>query len=359
MIALFLVLAATIEGTAFNRLTKNGVPGVTVRLTGPVEREAITTATGAFRIDDLPDGEYLATFEAPRGFVAPPSIRVRAGERLEAPFAPLGKIRGRVLDSYGRSVPSVEVRASNGESGSTGPGGEFRLTLPPGEYRLLARPTDRSTLPADYRDSGVWRWAPTWFPNALEAEFAQPITVSEGDDLDKYDIRLRGTPVYRLSGAVLDQEGKPVAGAAVHLGDEASTNSAEDGSFQFPAVRAADWLVRADLGGLAGSTIVPMGESDSEGTVVRLAPGFGVEAVVAGAPREGRLGLMLRLTRVDGIVESAMAVEDAEGRVRFENLHTGRYRVEALNTIPGLTPQLPGELELTPKSPPIRIGLRR
>jgi hypothetical protein len=357
MIALFLLLAATIEGTVFDRLTKNGVPGVTVRLAGPVEREALTTATGAFRIDDLPEGEYGVTVEPPSGFATPPPSSARAGGRLEIALAPKGKIRGHVLDAYGRNVPYVEVIASNGATSLIGPGGEFRLTLPPGEYRLLARPTDRSTLPADYRDSGAWRWAPTWFPNALEPEFAQTITVREGDDLQKYDIRLRATPVHRLAGVVVDAAGQPLAGARVALRGEAATVSADDGSFEFPAVRAGDWVVHAAAGQLAGAAVVLMGESDSDGTVVRLAPGFAVEAIVEGAPREGRPGLMLRLTRVDGVAESAMAVEDARGRARFANLHAGRYRVEALNTIPGHTPTLPSEIDLSPQSPPIRIQL--
>jgi hypothetical protein len=46
-----------ISGRAMDR-TKYPLPGVTVTVTGPVRREAVTLSEGEYRIADLPPGRY-------------------------------------------------------------------------------------------------------------------------------------------------------------------------------------------------------------------------------------------------------------------------------------------------------------
>src|ERR1035437_9477189 len=263
---------AVIEGTAFNRITRAGVPDVTIRLAlafepGKQLHTAKSDAAGAFRIEDVQTGDYVATFDAPNGFLAPQGsdpackpFHVGAGGdslKFQVPVMPLGKLRGRVLDGEGRPVPRVQVELfrvhfSGGSIMTTDAEGGFSQDgLIPGAYQLRARPVlpgapmgrrpeALSPVPAKPPEGDRWMWAPTYFPNAIEIGGAETIVVREGTDLAEYVIQLRSAPVYRLHGTAVDSAGSPASGVVLQLlsetgwsAAEAEATSGENGAFEF------------------------------------------------------------------------------------------------------------------------------
>lgn len=372
--------SVTVEGVAFNRLTKVGAPHaeVTLKAGDEVSYVTSTTATGRFRLGDVPAGEYDVVMKA-TGFVRYEARRIRldgSGARVEAPLAPLGSIAGKVWYPHGREVKRVLVEVFGPEPGAGASvfaerNGAFVVKdLAPGRYRLRARPLphDEDAPPLV---SGNFDWTPTFFPNAIDLSGAEPIPVREGDALKGFDILLRSVPVYRLRGVVRDEAGNPVANASLRLlseigwgMDEARATSAADGAFEFPTTRAADWRILSEgFRGpvrLQGLTVIAMSDHDEESAVARIAPAFHLDGRVDGAPA-GQAGPIVELLGADG---RRVAFQEPGGRLAFKEVYPGRYRVGLLNSVAGHyvkavylgEEEITGrEVELTPSSPPLRV----
>src|SRR5262249_37131576 len=158
--------------------------------------------------ENLPRGEYTARFDPgafmplPTGHAALRVFTVVPGRdpiRMDVEFTPLGRLTGRVLDTDGRPLAgaNVQVFHANNRSGyvaSTGKNGEFEVrSLVPGKYTLMAT----SGAPVSPEDGDLKTWAPTYFPNRLERQDAEPILVRGGAELSGYDIRMRAVPVQK------------------------------------------------------------------------------------------------------------------------------------------------------------------
>src|ERR1044071_4407744 len=97
----------SLDGVCTNTVTQRGVTGVTVTVSGNsshASRQAVTDYEGAFRMQDLPDGDYLITLQAP-GFAISgklPMLHVQDGTLtprwLSIQLNPLAVIRGRIFD---------------------------------------------------------------------------------------------------------------------------------------------------------------------------------------------------------------------------------------------------------------------
>jgi hypothetical protein len=395
---------AVIEGVAFNKITKAGVPGVGIRVTGNGKQyQARSDASGTFRIEGVADGVYTAMFDSPIGFIPPrpweaagKPFNVAAGStavKLDVPMTPMGKLSGRVLDPDGKPAAHVpvEIFRVHGASGSfptTDEKGRFHEeNIVPGAYRIRARPVLAGTplakqtgkvspLPDNVPEGERWMWAPTYFPNAVEIANAQSIFIHEGDDLDGFDIRLRAAPAYRLRGAVLDHDGKAVAGASVSLLSEigwgvaeAEVKSGGDGAFEFPSVRAGEWRISAEasLDGAKwkGYAAITMPKRDFDKLTVRVNPPFQMEGTVEGLPKEGRMPLMGGLIPLDAQGDmNPFGMEQPNGSLRFENVYAGRYRLDQWTRVPGYylknillgTADVTGrDVDLAPGSPPVHF----
>lgn len=168
-----------IEGTASNRVTDAGVPGVTVKLaaaSAPLKilHAAKSDATGVFRFEGVAGGDYVASFEAPHGFIAPSPwdpaskpFHVADGGgsvKLQIPMLPLSSLRVRVVDGNGQPVPRVRVEVfiatgGGGSIGTTDADGRFSpdglmpgasgANRPPGSRR------DGDTRAEDHAVSGL------------------------------------------------------------------------------------------------------------------------------------------------------------------------------------------------------------
>ena len=402
-----------VEGTAFNRMTRAAVAGATVKLASASEPghplyESRSDAMGAFRIADLPDGEYVPAFDAPDGFMAPASgdpcrkvLRVSAAAgpaKLEAPLRPLGNLRGRVVDPQGHPAPQVLVELFmvhdwSGHVLTTDAEGRFFAKgITPGAYRLRARPVLAGTplasrrdavtpLPGKPREGDRWIWAPTYYPNSIEMSGAETILVREGAEFDGYQIWLRAAPVYRLRGVVRDERGRPVATVPLWLLSELGWGAAEaqgtsgtDGRFEFPAVRAGEWQIEADVkrDGIRwrGFVQMTMPQHDVDNIQVDLAPPFTLGSRVEWLPPDeaAKNYVSVQLNRAGGSYgqDSAGSLQ-TDGTIQLEGLYPGRYRVHLFHQTPGyyLKSILLGaqdvtgqEIDLAPNSPPLRVNFK-
>jgi hypothetical protein len=283
----------------------------------------------------------------------------------------MASLRGRVFDPEGRPLQGtrVELFRTYGSSSHTlttdAEGGFSEKAIVPGVYRLRARPYAPFT--------------PTYFPNATEIGSAQDILIREGAALDGFDIRLRTVPVYRLRGVVEDDEGKPAAGVSVFLLSELGWGKAEaevrsnaDGVFEMPAVRVGDWRIeamvkRGDVRWM-GLTSFTMPRRDYDRVRVRIAPPFELRSVVEGLPKVegGYARAFLQPVDWSHTFDPPSASPDPDGRMRFENVYAGRFRMDLWMRFPGhylkairLGPDdVSGrDVELTASSPEIRFQI--
>jgi uncharacterized GH25 family protein len=284
--------AGVVEGSVVNSATHSGIAGVTVKLftRQGVRYETTTDGTGRFNVRGMKEDEYDSSFER-EGFAPSDSTRAmiikrllrvdgKNPARLDVELIPYAKIRGRVLDAEGKPAPDTKVTLDGPLVGpraeeTTDNGGNFAFNkLLPGSYTVLARPkpvTPAKEL-ADNRNEAV----PTYFPSARERAQAVPVIVRAGADASGNQIQLRSLPVYRVSGVVLDDAGKPAARTTVSLhsreaepgnGDVsmmnlggarswipsvglgpavATTVTDSQGAFEFSSVHEGDWLLRAE-----------------------------------------------------------------------------------------------------------------
>jgi hypothetical protein len=384
--------AGTIEGIAANRITGAGVPNVTVKVSAvaaPMRAVSVVTtdATGAFRIDHVPEGDYVASFDAPRGFMAPSGgdaaykpFHVAGGGKpvkLHVPIVPLAMLRGRVLDVDRRPVPSVRVElfmatGNGGDISTTDAAGRFSFErILPGAYKLRARPVlpgsplaqrskEVSPISANPPEGERWTWAPTYFPNTTDIAGAETIVAREGADLAGYDIHLRSTPVYRLRGLVLDHEGRPAPAVRLSLLSEigwgtaeAAVTSAPDGTFEFTSVRPGDWNIIAeskrDAVALRGYAQLMMPNQDVEDLRVRVSPPFMLHVLVDGIPHEIAARANVAIGVISAAVSYQMSVlseQQSDGVLPIDEVYPGRYLIAQYGSIPGY--YLHSVLKITP-----------
>lgn len=188
-----------------------GVPVSGARVTGvqPVTRFAVTDERGRFTISQLPEGvvaiqvmssdEYANTSEA---------TVVRAGTQdVKVILLRFASIQGRVVDAKTRQpVASFE---------------EFTL---PG-HQIVTRREERGMRPNIEKPDGAFkieRVSPGDVTVGAQAAGYSPaglhVTVAEGEHLRGVEIALERSE-GAISGVVLDDEGRPVSGAAIYLGD--------------------------------------------------------------------------------------------------------------------------------------------
>ena len=221
-----------------------------VRLAGAELREgrlANTDAEGRYEFKDLPAGRYTLTASKGsyaalqhgqlRAFEAGRPVDVRDGQTLDRIDFALprgGVIAGRVLDKFGDPVMDVQVSAMRyqyvggrkrlapaGRVVTTNDIGEFRVFGPsPGQYYVSATLRDSmitvlaSGMPPDATATGGG-YAPTYYPNTTRIVEAQHVTVGLGQTMNDMFIALSPTRTARISGNVVDSQGKVVRAGAV------------------------------------------------------------------------------------------------------------------------------------------------
>jgi hypothetical protein len=413
------VLAAqdsgAVEGRALDSLTHAAIGGVEVRLWTRDATNYITTtdAAGAFRIDGMKTGQYNFRFEK-SGYVSTevtdPRKILRVGLakeaiRLDVELTPFATLTGRVLDSDGKPAAKVEVQAGGFKSVTTDEEGKFVFdNLGPGSYMLLAKPPGKVSEARSAEGERI-EVLPTYFPSALDQAQAEVLSLKAGAELAGYEIRLRSAPVYRVRGVVFDEAGRPAEKAEVALTSrgaragslerfsvrdvvqyvvegfdgfpEAQAVTGKDGAFEFPAVRAGEWSVPAQLEGewdsvrrhptlQHGIENLVVERQDIDNVEIRLAAPFDlpVEADWGDAPPgNDRRSAALALYGMDGQLLTVGFVGGS--RIQIE---AGRYRIAGGPRVNGYSPasvMLSGQdvmgrvVDLRPGSPPLKVVYKR
>lgn len=283
-----------IRGRVVASDTGSPVRRAQIRLSGPEvgAKTALTDAEGRFEFRDLPAGRFnmsatkagfvTVQYGQTRPFESGKTIELAEAQVLDkADIAvPRGSvISGRVLDEFGDPVPDATVSAmrstwSNGRrrlqpagrSAQTNDLGQFRLFgLPPGEYYVSGSATGGQMMQVEMAlsasiggtgsgsgSSPTSGYAPTYFPGTTNGAEAQRLTVAVGQEAQNTDFALVPVRLARVSGIVLNSEGRPADGTMVN----AVPRSTEATSPMFSMGLSA----RADRNGAFTISNVPPGD---------------------------------------------------------------------------------------------------
>ena len=295
-------------------LSETGTPvrRAQVRISGPDVggRTATTDADGRYEFLDLPDGRFTLSatkagyitiqYGQTRPLEPGKPIELAAKQALDkADFVlPRGSaITGRIVDETGEPVAESLVTAlrqewsggrrrlvNAGRVGQTNDLGQFRLYgLPPGDYYvsasvrnmdgimtdLLAPAAAGAAAPPARTATPTSGYAASYYPGTTSPAEAQKITVAAGQETQGIDFPLTQVRLARISGIVLNSEGKPVEGTAVSLapgrgfegglalpGAGARTN--REGAFTVTGVAPGDYNLQ-----VRGLTIITSGGGDT------------------------------------------------------------------------------------------------
>jgi hypothetical protein len=245
---------------------------------GPIASVS-TDADGRYEARGLKPGEYRLFVRAP-GYVAAQygqrqagedgtGVEVRGGQitsRVDVRLQPAGIISGRIFADSGEGLAGVEIELLAKRSGTGGampPAVGFAQTeasgvfqvgdLQEGEYyvRAYVGPTVRPS-----KGDETQAYAPTYFPNVMRIDEAQPISVGAGQESFGVDFALATTRTYVISGRLIDPAGPPLDRAKVVIirigGNSALNHTApvsSNGSFQIRNVMPGDYMLRVEDSG--------------------------------------------------------------------------------------------------------------
>lgn len=263
----------------------------TTRPVGPMglPPQATTDQDGRFGFDRVAPGTYRLDVQktglAPLDSSRAPEVTVAAGQSIDNVNQSMQKgavIAGRILDAGGEPVPDARVMLfrrppANARVPGTlrlmpapNPGtqtndiGEFRLSgLAPGEYFVAAMPRPMVLFGTagsnPVRDKRAVRTTlpTTYYPGTIDQVAAMPIAVSAGAEVANITFAMQPVPAFRVSGIVVDDEGKPIAGAMVMLigdprtgafsGPVGNAMAREDGRFEIDGVPAGSYRANASI----------------------------------------------------------------------------------------------------------------
>jgi protocatechuate 3,4-dioxygenase beta subunit len=308
------------------------------RPAGPIgiPQQAVTDSEGQFVVEGVAAGEYRVNVQK-AGFV--PSLDPTAPSRpftvaagrsvaVDVQLQKGGAISGRVLDANGEPLGEVQMMAMRRAPSSSSPRllppafmqsgqqtndlGEFRVSgLAPGEYVIAARRSMVSLFggpnaPPPPARTARTTSATTFYPGTTDFEAAHPIVISPGAEVRDIVFSMQTVPAFSVSGAVVDENGDPVAGVMVTLmsdprsgafGPAGSAQTREDGRFEIGEVPAGRYVVSASmmkLGGPPGRAAVgsgPRGMVWSSGRV----------AINGGGPREPPIEVVVANAAVENV----------------------------------------------------------
>jgi protocatechuate 3,4-dioxygenase beta subunit len=296
-----------------------------------LRRSTTTDGEGRYEIPELPAGRFNVT-AVKTGYVTlqygqrrpyeagiPVSVAdAQVVERIDFSLPKGSVIAVRITDEFGEPIGGATVQVQRFQYGADGQRrptnagtaapfsatddrGEFRgYGLMPGEYVVQA--TVRSLLvPGSGGDSGEG-FSPTYYPGTLSVGEAQAITVRVGEETS-VQFAMLATRLARVSGAIVDSQGRPAAGAGLSvvtvaaggMSSYGAGQAAADGTFSISGVVPGEHSIRVTqsrpgLPGEFASAPIVVGNTDIAGLQITMGTGATITGRVVyegAAPRTG------------------------------------------------------------------------
>lgn len=277
---------AIIRGRIVAADTGSPVRGATVSLRSSELKEPRTATTdgeGRYEIKDLPAGRFMlgvspgrhrAMYLGTTGVASgkdrgPRIVEVADGQILKDIDFTLIRalaIEGLVVDEHGEPLSNVRVSLVAARAGgtatfsgtSTSDLGGFRLFgLEAGEYYIKAEAGQVGTVAVGPASPQLPdEYVPTYYPGTSNLAEAPTVKLERGQDLADLTIRMARGRAYRITGLVLDPEGRPAAAnamimlATISQGSLPSLGGAltkPDGTFELGRVPPGDYALAARL----------------------------------------------------------------------------------------------------------------
>lgn len=328
-----------------------------VRVSGPDigTKTAMTDAEGRYEFRELPAGRFtlMATkagyvnvqYGQTRPFESGRPIELADKQELDKAdiSMPRGSvISGRIVDEFGEPLADVMVSAlrqtwsggrrrlvpAGGRVAQTNDLGQFRMYgLPPGEYYVTATLRGVETLMMDMAPGAggpvgstpASGYAPTYFPGTSSAAEAQKITLVVGQEAQGTEFALTPVKLARITGTVVNSEGKPVEGAMITAvpatrGTDVGmfmmgggARSSKDGAFTLSGVTPGDYTLQA-----RSIQTITSGDGDRMVFTATMGPGGGDDSEFASVP------VSVAGEDLPGLVIVTAKGGTAAGKVTFE-----------------------------------------
>ena len=305
-------------------------------------QRVFTDKDGRYLFEGVAAGSYRIDAFAPlRSGQLPAQRQVEVGPQqtlgnVDLHFRKSASIAGQVFDSAGHPIratihvlgPVANGVATTTRQLNTNEAGEFLADqLPSGSFFIAA------TSPAAAQPTRT-RLVTTYYPGTPDRAAAQPVSVAVGASLTGVIFAVPSVPAFRVSGIVVDQDGKSVADAEILLagGDARArdpldtflgrSRSGADGRFTFEDVAAGSYRASVNAPPVTDGTAAAAPDPSARagvnvgvaGGVVAgiVGPGFGGVAVSRGA--SARVEPPAAIVVSDGDVSDVRVVVQRQSR---------------------------------------------
>jgi protocatechuate 3,4-dioxygenase beta subunit len=272
--------AAEIRGRIVAAENANPLRRVQVRLMASelrMPRLATTDADGRYVFRELPAGRYTVNASKP-GYVSLQYGQRRPFEqgrpielvdkqvvdKVDFSLPRGGVLTGRIVDEFGDPVSDVAVSAMQlrymggrrrpvnaGRQSVTDDLGQFRIWgLPPGEYLVSATLRSFNVVEAQMLAGATNEptgYAPTYYPGTGNVAEAHRVSVTLGAEANVAEFALLPVRTAKITGTVVDAEGKPVREGFVSLIQHQSVGGSDNVMFfgGMAAAAASNRMVRS------------------------------------------------------------------------------------------------------------------
>ena len=253
-------------------------PDVLITIEGEsAQKEIRPDAEGRYSVSGLKPGRYKVALRLPETLATPRSEEVltladSGCGAVSWYILDNGRISGRVINANGEPVARILVSLIKPGASITEDAIKLESTNDDGYVSFSAIPRGTYNIAVNYNrfpqpNDPTNAYPPSFFPGVVDQRHAQAITVSAGEKLSDFEIRIPSKrPDSVLNGTVVWADGSPIANAQLLVKDVTLTDNSS-----IYAV-AADELGRFKINGYSGQKFVIAAHSNRP--YVARGPGF-------------------------------------------------------------------------------------